>query len=159
MVEDDAIKVTDRARKVLHLAENEALVLGHEYVGTEHILFGLCEEGKGVGAHILHRMGLKPERLHRVLRIAMPSRSERKLTGPLPLSPRAKFSITRAQEEADALKHCYIGTEHLLLGILLPENVAVEFLTRLGIDANEIRQEVFEILGYEDPQMTQESKP
>ncbi len=146
-------RMTDRARKVLQLAEEEAVRLCHECLGTDHILVALSLEKGGVAAYVLESMGLKPEVLRQALSCSMPYRScsSREITRPLSKSPQVRHSIAKAMEEVEAMDFMYIGTEHLLLGIL-HQGAAVDLLTGLETDVTEIRREVFEILGFNDPQ-------
>src|SRR5438067_5230362 len=138
-------RFTDRARKVMQLANQEAQRFNHEYVGTEHILLGLVKEGSGVAANVLKNLdvGLKKIRLE-VERIVQRGPAESyALMGRLPYTPRSKKVIEYAIEEARELKHNYVGTEHLLLGLVREqEGVASQVLTNLGLTADRIRAEV-----------------
>jgi|SRR3990172_10356856 len=145
-------RFTDRARKVMQLANQEALKFNHEYVGTEHILLGLVKEGSGVAASVfknldvdLRKIGLEVERL-------VQHGPEMVTMGKLPQTPRAKKVIEYAIEEARLLNHSYVGTEHLLLGILRErETVAAKILVNLGLDLAEVRQRVLAWLGAQSP--------
>jgi ATP-dependent Clp protease ATP-binding subunit ClpC len=141
-------RFTDRARKVIKLAGQEARRFSHEYIGTEHILLGLIKEGSGVAANVLKNLDLD----HLMIRAAI---EKLVLDGPelvswrkLPLTPRAKKVIEYSKEEARSLNHNYVGTEHILLGLLREqEGVAAVVLTNLGLKLEEVRQEVLNVLG------------
>jgi ATP-dependent Clp protease ATP-binding subunit ClpC len=152
--DDYAERLTSRAKKVLQLAHQKATLLRHEYVGTLHILFGLSAEANGLIAKHLHGLGLTPEFLHEALSTEMPYHSERKVSRPLPFSPTARHALVKAAEEAKGLNHHYLGTEHMLLGILQHDLVS-EFLSRVDQDANDIRKSVFQILSCDDPSPNQ----
>ncbi len=141
-------RFTDRARKVMALANQEAQRFNHEYIGTEHILLGLIKEGSGVGANVLKNLGVD---LHKV-RVAVEKQVtpglEMVAMGKLPQTPRAKKVIEYAIEEARNLNHNYIGTEHLLLGLLREQDgVAATVMMNLGLKLDQIREEVLSLLG------------
>jgi len=143
---------TDRARKVMQLAKQEAQNFRHEYVGTEHILLGLIKENSGVAAHVLKNLGislLKAEEL--VRKIVQPGPDEVML-GKIPHTPRAKKVIDYAIEEARNINHNYVGTEHLLLGLLREtEGIAAQVLIECGCNLEAIREECLDLLGKPDP--------
>jgi excisionase family DNA binding protein len=140
-------RFTDRARRVLTLAQEEAQRLRHNYVGTEHLLLGLVSEGEGVGARTLADMGVDIGRVRDEVE-SLVGRGDRTPTGEIGLTPRAKKAIELAVDEARRLKHHYLGTEHLLLGMLGErEGVAARVLTRLGVDLDSARGQVARLLG------------
>src|SRR5258708_40025170 len=110
-------RFTDRARKVMQLANHEAERFNHEYIGTEHILLGLVKEGTGVAAHVLKNLGVELQEIRVEVEKVVESGPDR-VRGKLPQTPRAKMAIELSMEEARNLKHNYIGTEHILLGLL-----------------------------------------
>ncbi len=141
-------RFTDRARKVMALANQEAQRLNHEYLGTEHILLGLVKEGSGVGATVLRNLGMDIKRLRGEVEKLVKSGPEMVTIGKLPMTPRAKRAIECAMEEAVALNHNYVGTEHLLLGLLRErEGVACQMLMNLGFTLEGVRGEVLTLLG------------
>jgi four helix bundle protein len=139
---------TDRARKVLALANQEAQRFNHEYIGTEHILLGLVKEGSGVGATVLKNMGVDIKQLRREVEKLVKSGPDMITMGKLPQTPRAKQVIIYAIEEARALGHNYVGTEHILLGLLREtEGIAAQVLMNLGLKLEDVRHEVLNLLG------------
>lgn len=142
-------RLTDRAKKVLQLARQEAKRMNHDYVGSEHILLGLLIENTGVGARILKELGvsLKQSRIEIEKLVPQGSTSVLNVTN-IPFSPRARRILELAEEEANNLGHDYIGTEHLLLGLLREQDgVAAQVLANMGIDLERVRDEVIEMLG------------
>lgn len=141
-------RFTDRARKVMKLAEQEARCLNHGYIGTEHILVGLVREGTGVGAAVLKNMGVALGRIRKEIDAIVRPGSPETVTGPLPLIPSAKNAMAYAIEEARGLDHNYVGTEHLLLG-LLRENEAIAAMTLInfGLRLTDVRQQVQDLVG------------
>lgn len=140
-------RFTDRARKVLSLSRNEAQRLGHDSIGTEHILLGLVKEGSGVAARALMNLEIDLKKLRQEVEKAIPSEGQPP-AGQLPFTPRAKRVLEYAHEEAGNLGHEYIGTEHLLLGLLREtEGVAAQVLMNLGVKLEEVREEILDILG------------
>jgi len=139
-------RFTDRARRVVVLAQEEARLLNHNYIGTEHILLGLIDEREGVAAETLGRMGISLEAVRaQVERIIGQGQSAP--TGHIPFTPRAKKALELSLREALQLGHNDIGTEHILLGLLrVGDGVAAEVLTGLGADLGRVRQQVTEIL-------------
>ena len=141
-------RFTDRARKVMALANQEAQRLDHEYIGTEHILLGLIREGSGVGATVLKHLSLDIGKLRLEVEKLVKSGPDTVTWGKLPQTPRAKQVILYAIEEARALKHNYVGTEHVLLGLLREgEGIAAQVLTNSGLRLDDVRQEVLSLLG------------
>ena len=143
-------RFTDRARKVMQLANQEAQRFNHDYVGTEHILLGLLKEGSGVAANVLRNLlntDLDKIRAE-VLKLVQPG-PDMPTMGKLPHTPRAKKVIEYSLEEARNLNHNYVGTEHLLLGLLREqEGVAAQVLMNLGIRLEDVRREVLNLLGH-----------
>ncbi len=141
-------RFTDRARKVMALANQEAQRFNHEYIGTEHILLGLVKEGSGVGAAVLKNLDVDIKKLRLEIEKLVKSGPEMVTMGKLPQTPRAKKVIEFAIEEARALNHNYVGTEHLLLGLLREtEGIAAQVLMNLGLKLEDVRQEVLNLLG------------
>jgi len=141
-------RFTDRARKVLALANQEAVRLHQEYVGTEHILLGLLKEATGVAAVVLRNLDVDIKKLRIEIEKLVKSGPDMATMGKLPQTPRAKKVIEYAMEEARVLNHNYIGTEHFLLGLLREnEGIAAQVLMNLGLQLEEIRQEVLNTLG------------
>jgi hypothetical protein len=147
-------RFTDRARKVMQFANSEAQRFNHEYIGTEHILLGLIAEGSGVAANVLRNMDVDARRARReVERILLPGPGgEQVVMGRLPHTPRAKKVIEYSIEEARNLNHNYVGTEHLLLGLIREEEgVAAQVLINLGAGLERARGEVLAVLGISPP--------
>ena len=145
-------KFTERARKVLTLAQEEAQRFNHNYIGTEHILLGLVREGEGVAAKVLANLGVELEKVRSAVEFII-GRGERTVRGEIGLTPRAKRVIELAVDEARRLGHNYIGTEHLLLGLLREgEGVAAGVLESLGISLEKVREETKQILQQSVPQ-------
>jgi len=142
---------TERAQRVLYLSQEEARKLGHSFVGTEHVLLALTHESQGVAGRALHNMGVEPEAVrHEVESII--GRGEPGQAEMVGLSPRAKRVLELAIDEARLMGHGYVGTEHLLLGLLREgEGVAAQVLENLGIDLDRARSEVLELLGGRPP--------
>ncbi len=141
-------RFTDRARKVMALANQEAQRFNHEYIGTEHILLGLVKEGSGVGANVLKNLDVDIKKLRLEIEKLVKSGPDMVTMGKLPHTPRAKKVIEYAIEEARSLNHNYIGTEHLLLGLLREsEGIAAQVLMNLGLKLEGVRQEVLNLLG------------
>ncbi len=141
-------RFTDRARKVMALAHQEAQRFNHEYIGTEHILLGLVKEGSGVGANVLRNLNVELRNVRLEVEKLVKSGPEMVTMGKLPQTPRAKKVIEYAIEEARNLNHNYVGTEHLLLGLLRErDGVAAQVLMNLGLKLDEVREEVLNLLG------------
>ena len=145
-------RFTERARRVILLAKEEAKRFNHDYIGTEHLLLGLIREGEGVAAAVLMSLGLDPAKIRtEVEKLVQPGPST-VVSGDIPFTPKAKRAIELSMEEARQLGHNYIGTEHLLLGLIKEgEGVASEVLMNLGLDAGKVRDEVMQILGSATP--------
>jgi len=142
-------RFTDRARKVMQLANQEAQRFNHEYVGTEHILLGLIKEGSGVAANVLRNLDVDLKKIRLEVEKLVQTGPDMVTMGRLPLTPRARKVIEYATEEARNLNHNYIGTEHLLLGLLREqEGVAAQVLMNLGLKLEEVREEVLNLLGH-----------
>ena len=140
-------KFTERARKVLSIAEQEALKLKHSYVGTEHILYGLIAEGQGIAARSLIDNGVSKEVVESKI-IDMIGKGQNEVEGSIGLTPRSKKVLNLAMDEARKMGHNYIGTEHLLLGLIREgEGVAVRILMDLNSDISNIKEEVVDLLG------------
>jgi ATP-dependent Clp protease ATP-binding subunit ClpC len=141
-------RFTDRARKVMALANQEAQRFNHEYIGTEHILLGLVKEGSGVGATVLKNLDIDLRKVRLEVEKLVKSGPDMVTMGKLPQTPRAKKVIEYAIEEARNLGHNYVGTEHLLLGLLREKDgVAAQVLMNLGLKLEEVREEVLNLLG------------
>ncbi len=141
-------RFTDRARKVMALANQEAQRLNHEYIGTEHILLGLVKEGSGVGATVLKQLDVDLRKVRLEVEKLVKSGPDMVTMGRLPQTPRAKKVIEYAIEEARSLGHNYVGTEHLLLGLLREQDgVAAQVLINLGLKLEDVRDEVLNLLG------------
>ncbi len=139
---------TDRALKVMQLANQEAQRLNHEYVGTEHLLLGLVKEGSGVAANVLKNLRVDLRTIRREVERIVRSGPDLVTMGKLPRTPRAKMAIEYAIEEARDLGHNYVGTEHLLLGLLREkESVAAQVLIRLRLKLEGVREEIHNLLG------------
>ncbi len=141
-------RFTDRARKVMALANQEAQRFNHEYIGTEHVLLGLVKEGSGVGANVLKNLDVDLRKVRLEVEKLVKSGPDMVTMGKLPQTPRAKKVIEYAIEEARNLNHNYVGTEHLLLGLLREhDGVAAQVLMNLGLKLDEVREEVLNLLG------------
>ena len=139
-------KFTQRARKVLQLAQEEAQRFQHNYIGTEHLLLGLIREREGVAGQVLLNLGVDLEKVRNAVEHII-GRGDRVVLGVIGLTPRAKKVIELAVDEARSLGHNYIGTEHLLLGLLREgEGIAAGVLESLGLNLAEVRAKTIEIL-------------
>jgi ATP-dependent Clp protease ATP-binding subunit ClpC len=145
---------TERVRKVLAMAREEAARLHHEYVGTEHILLGLIREGEGVAATVLQNLSVELDDIQQKIEETVKKGKAGQTTGPdLPYTSRAKKVLELAMSEARELNHSYVGTEHLLLGLLREEKgIAAQVLTDAGVNLDAARAETLRILGTESPQ-------
>jgi len=142
-------RFTDRARKVMQLANQEAQRFNHEYIGTEHILLGLVKEGSGVAANVLKNLDIDLRKIRLEVEKIVQSGPDMVTMGKLPQTPRAKKVIDYSIEEARNLNHNYVGTEHLLLGLLREqEGVAAQVLMNLGLKLEDVREEVLNLLGH-----------
>lgn len=140
-------RFTERVRKVMSYARQEAIRLHHDYIGTEHILLGIAKEGEGVAAVVLTNLGINLDDLRRAVENAVPSGFETLVLGEVPLNQEAKSALNFAVDEARKMNHTYVGTEHLLLGLLREERgVACQVLQSLGIDIELVRQETIRLL-------------
>jgi ATP-dependent Clp protease ATP-binding subunit ClpC len=138
---------TERARKVMQLADQEAQRLNHEYVGTEHLLLGLVKEGSGTGANVLRNLDVDLRKIRNEVEKIVQAGPQMVAKGALPQTPRAKRVIEFAIEEARSLNHNYVGTEHLLLGLLREqEGVAAQVLVNLNLKLEDVREEVLNLL-------------
>jgi ATP-dependent Clp protease ATP-binding subunit ClpA len=142
-------RFTDRARRVVVLAQEEARMLNHNYIGTEHILLGLIHEGEGVAAKALESLGISLEAVRQQVEEVI-GQGQHAPSGHIPFTPRAKKVLELTSREASQLGHSYIGTEHILLGLIREgEGVAAQVLVKLGADLNRVRQQVIRLLhGY-----------
>ncbi|OIO38143.1 MAG: NDP-hexose 4-ketoreductase [Candidatus Omnitrophica bacterium CG1_02_49_16] len=145
-------KFTERARKVILLAKQEAKRFNHDYIGTEHILLGLLREGEGVAAAVLQSLGMNLNNIRleveKLVQIGPPT----VVSGDLPFTPKAKKVMELAMDEAKTLGHNYIGTEHLLLGLIREgEGVASQVFMNMGLDLEKVREEVIKLLGSTTP--------
>eukprot|EP01026_Neomeris_dumetosa_P030295 TRINITY_DN2428_c0_g4_i1.p3 TRINITY_DN2428_c0_g4~~TRINITY_DN2428_c0_g4_i1.p3 ORF type:complete len:200 (-),score=30.14 TRINITY_DN2428_c0_g4_i1:35-580(-) len=141
-------RFTDRAKKVMSFARQEAMKFNHEYIGTEHILLGLVKEGSGVGANVLKNLDVDLRKVRLEVEKLVKAGPDVVTMGQLPQTPRAKKVIEFAIEEARNLNHNYVGTEHLLLGLLREQDgVAAQVLMNLGLKLEEVREEVLNLLG------------
>ena len=152
-------RFTDRARRVVVLAQDEARRLNQNYIGTEHLLLGLIHEGDGIAARALETMGISLEAV-RAQVIEIIGEGEQPTTGHIPFTPRARKVLEFSMREALQLGHNYIGTEHILLGLLREgDGVAAQVLIKLGADLNNVRQTVIELLsGYQGGQTQQSGR-
>jgi ATP-dependent Clp protease ATP-binding subunit ClpA len=142
-------RFTDRARKVMQFANQEAQRFCHEYVGTEHILLGLIKEGSGVGANVIKNFGVDLRKVRLEVEKLVQSGPDMVTMGKLPQTPRAKKVIEYSMEEARQLNHNYVGTEHILLGLLREEEgIAGQVLVNLGLNLAEVRDECLNLLGH-----------
>ena len=141
-------RFTDRAKKVMSFARQEAMKFNHEYIGTEHILLGLVQEGSGVAANVLKNMSIDLEKIRHEVEKIVKTGPSMVTMGQLPFTPRAKKVLELSLEEASQLSHNYIGTEHLLLGLIREnEGIAAQVLMNLGVKLDDVREEVLEFLG------------
>jgi ATP-dependent Clp protease ATP-binding subunit ClpC len=139
-------RFTDRARRVVVMAQEEAGTLDHSYVGTEHILLGLIREGAGVAAKALESMGIGPDTVRQQVEESI-GRGHQAPSGHIPFTPQAKKVLELALSESQALGHQYIGTEHILLGVIRQaDGVAGQVLVNLGADLTRARQQVIQLL-------------
>jgi len=142
-------RFTDRARKVMQLANQEAQRFNHEYVGTEHILLGLVKEGSGVASNVLRNLDVDLRKIRLEVEKLVQSGPEMVTIGKLPQTPRARKVIEYSVEEARNLNHNYVGTEHILLGLLREQDgVAAQVLMNLGLKLEDVREEVLNLLGH-----------
>src|SRR5215211_5337185 len=151
-------KFTERARKVLQLAQEEAQRFNHNYIGTEHLLLGLVREGEGVAAKVLANLGVELNKVRSAVEFII-GRGDRTVTGDIGLTPRAKKVIELSVDEARRLNHHYIGTEHLLLGLVREgEGIAAGVLESLGVSLDKVRNQVIYVLNQSAAYSQQESR-
>ena len=139
-------RFTDRARRVVVLAQEEARMLNHNYIGTEHLLLGLIGEGEGVAARALESLGIRLDAVRQQVQ-AIIGRGQQPPSGHIPFTPRGKKVLELAGRESNALGHQYIGTEHILLGLIREaDGVAAQVLVKLGAGQDRVRQQVIQLL-------------
>ena len=152
-------KFTERARKVLTLAQEEAQRFNHNYIGTEHLLLGLVREGDGVAARVLSNMGVQLPKVRSAVEFII-GRGETMVMGEIGLTPRAKKVIELAVDEARRLNHHYIGTEHLLLGLVREgEGIAAGVLESLGVNLEKVRAQVMQVVSQSPRTARASSRP
>jgi ATP-dependent Clp protease ATP-binding subunit ClpC len=153
-------RFTDRARRVVVLAQEEARMLNHNYIGTEHILLGLIHEGEGVAAKALESLGISLEAVRQQVEEII-GQGQQAPSGHIPFTPRAKKVLELSLREAQRLGHNYIGTEHILLGLIREgEGVAAQVLVKLGADLSRVRQQVIQLLhGYQGKEPAAAGEP
>jgi len=148
-------RFTERVRKVISLAREEAIKLHHDHIGTEHLLLGLVKEGEGVAAVVMTNLGMNLDDLRRAVENSVASGTETLVLGEVPLNQEARSSLNYAVDEARKMNHTYIGTEHLLLGLLREERgLACQVLQNLGVDIEIVRNETLKLLGGKPGQPT-----
>src|SRR5215468_2498377 len=151
-------RFTERAQRVILIAQEEAKRLNHDYVGTEHILLGLIALGEGVAAQVLANLGVDLRRVRAEIEKIVGTGDNVMLLGEIPFTPRAKKVLELAVEEAQNMGHNYVGTEHLLLGLIREEEgVAARVLENLGVRLDVVREEVISLLGEGQPHTAQQS--
>jgi ATP-dependent Clp protease ATP-binding subunit ClpC len=144
-------RFTDRARRVVRLAEEEARMLNHNYIGTEHLLLGLIHEGEGVAAKALESLGISLDAVRQQVEEIIGQGQQVPSEG-IPFTPRAKKVLELSLRESKQLGHTYIGTEHILLGLIREgDGVAAQVLVKLGADLNRVRQQVLQLISGQQP--------
>src|SRR5437588_5827812 len=152
-------KFTERARKVLSLAQEEAQRFQHSYIGTEHLLLGLVREGEGVAAKVLEDLGVELIQVRSTVEFII-NRGDSIVLGEIGLTPRAKKAIELAVDEARRLNHHYIGTEHILLGLIREgEGIGPGVLASLGVNLEKARTQTVRLLSRETPPIASEEAP
>ena len=152
-------RFNQRARRVLQIANDEAERLSHNYIGTEHLLLGIVKEENGIAGRVLRELGAKPDRVAEMVE-RMTGAGRRASSGKLDLTPRTKQVLEFAVEEARKLSHAYIGTEHLLLGLIRHgDGVAIDVLRQLGLTPDRIRREIMRAIQQEQPETAKSSSP
>jgi len=147
-------KFSDRAQKVILIAQEEAKRLNHDYVGTEHLLLGLVSVGEGLGVQVLLNLGVDLKKIRHEIEKIVPPGDNVMVLGEIPFSPRAKKVLEYAVEEANLMGHIYVGTEHILLGLLREqEGIAARVLEYLGVTYEDVQEEIYSLLGDVEPQM------
>ena len=150
-------RFTDRARRVVVLAQEEARLLNHNYIGTEHILLGLLNEGEGIAAKALESLGISLNSVREQV-VEIIGQGQQAPSGHIPFTPRAKKVLELSLREALQLGHNYIGTEHILLGLIREgEGVAAQVLQKLGAELQKVRQTVIQLLS--GPQGSEDQTP
>jgi ATP-dependent Clp protease ATP-binding subunit ClpC len=145
-------RFTERVRKVMYLAREEAGRLHHDYIGTEHLLLGIIREGEGIAATVLNNLGLDLDTIRQSIENMVPTSGGTLTIGEIPFTPRAKRVLELSVEEARLFGHNYVGTEHLLLGLIREgEGVAARVLMELGADRKRVREETLKLLGGSAP--------
>jgi ATP-dependent Clp protease ATP-binding subunit ClpC len=143
MSDDAIVNFTPRAQQILALARSEADRFNHNFVGAEHLLLGLIKLGQGVGFNVLQNMGLDLETVHKEVEKQVGTAPEHRVTGDIPHTPHVKKVLALASQEARAFKHTYVGTEHILLGLLREgDGVAARVLKKFSVDLEQTRQEI-----------------
>lgn len=146
-------RFTRRARSVLNLAQEEARSLQHNYIGTEHLLLGLLREGRGVAAQALSNLGIELQPTRRSVEVIIGRGESERTSGEVGLTPRAKKVIELAVDEARKLNHHFLGTEHLLLGMIREgEGIAVKIIENMGIQQEQVRAEVMRMISQHQEQ-------
>jgi ATP-dependent Clp protease ATP-binding subunit ClpC len=144
-------RFTDRARRVVVLAQEEARMLNHSFIGTEHILLALIHEGDGIGAKALESLGISLDAVRQQVEEII-GRGQHAPYAHIPFTPRAKKALEMSLRESLQLKHGYIGTEHILLGLIREgDGVAAQVLVKQGADLNRARQQVIQLLSSQQP--------
>src|ERR1700678_2342547 len=157
MSEESMSNFTPRAQQVLALARKEADRFNHNFLGTEHLLLGLIKLGQGVAVNVFQKLGLDLETVRMEVEKQVGTGPDQKMIGNIPYTPRVKKVLALAQREAKSLNHTYVGTEHILLGLLREgDGVAARVVENLGIDAEQTRQEILKDL---DPQFAGTTAP
>jgi ATP-dependent Clp protease ATP-binding subunit ClpC len=152
-------KFTERARRVLSLAQEEAQRFQHNYIGTEHLLLGLVREGEGVAAKVLLKLGVELEKVRDAVEYII-GRGDHVVLGEIGLTPRAKKVIELAVDEARRMNHHYIGTEHLLLGLVREgSGIAAGVLESLGVNLEKVRRTTLAVLGVSNQETVQKPPP
>ena len=139
-------RFTDRARRVVVLAQHEARTLGHDYIGTEHILLGLIDEGQGIATTALTSMGISLEDMRQAVQDTIGRGAQPPESGHIPFTPQAKKVLELSLRESMQLGHEYIGTEHILLALIREGGGAAQLLAGAGVDLDRARQQVIELL-------------
>ena len=139
-------RFTDRARRVVVLAQNEARTLDHNYIGTEHILLGLIDEGHGVAARALTAMGVSLHEMRQAVQDTIGRGEEPPESGHIPFTPQAKKVLELSLRESQELGHTYIGTEHILLALIREGGVGAQLLAGARVERDQARQQVIELL-------------
>jgi len=153
-------RFTDRSRKVMQLANQEAMRANCPYIDTPHILLGLCKEGSGVAANVLKNLDVDLGKIRTELERLLPPFTEAVSIGKLPQTPEARLVIENAINEARKLNHNYVGTEHLLLGILADgKSVACAILASMNLTPERVRDEALALLGPSKPEPEEDDRP